>query len=149
MWKFGLVGFGGLKRSQAYINDPRVEVTAVCDVSANALEQAGSFLRLPEKRLFTDYGDFLSADVDVVVIGTPIPFHAEQAVMAMDAGRHVLSEVTAADTVEGCEAIVDVSERTGRTYRMAENYIWFNYIQKWRQWIDRGDLGRIYDAEGE
>jgi predicted dehydrogenase len=149
MWKFGLVGFGGLKRSQAYINDPRVEVTAVCDVSTSALERAGDLLRLPEKRLFTDYGDFLSADIDVVVIGTPIPFHAEQAVMAMGAGHHVLSEVTAADTIEGCEAIVDASERTGRTYMLAENYIWFDYVQKWRQWIDRGDLGRIYYAEGE
>lgn len=149
MWKFGLVGFGGLKRSQAYINDPRVEVTAVCDVSTSALERAADFLRLPEKQLFTDYGDFLSADIDVVVIGSPIPFHAEQAAMAMDAGHHVLSEVTAADTIEGCTAIVEAADRTGRTYMLAENYIWFDYVQKWRQWIERGDLGRIYYGEGE
>ena len=39
----------------------------------------------------------LRADLDAVVAASPVPYHAEQAVAALEVGRHVLSEVTASD----------------------------------------------------
>ena len=47
-WKMGLVGVGGLNRSQAYVHHPRIQVIAVCDVAESALQRAGDMFGLPE-----------------------------------------------------------------------------------------------------
>ncbi|MDQ1300740.1 MAG: hypothetical protein QG637_660, partial [Chloroflexota bacterium] len=47
--------------------------------------------------------------------------HADQAVRALEAGKHVLSEVVAAATLDDCWRRVETVERTGRVYMLAEN----------------------------
>src|SRR5688500_4747718 len=66
----------------------RVELVACCDVvPGRAQETAKRFgWQLP----FEDYGDMLArADVDAVLIATPIPAHFEQSMQAQELGRHV------------------------------------------------------------
>ena len=60
--------------------------------------------------------------VDAVYIATPISFHVEHSISALNAGRHVLCEVPACTTIrEGLE-LINTVRRTGLTYMMAENY---------------------------
>ena len=91
----------------------------------------------------------VAQDLDIIVIATPIELHAEQAIAALEAGKHVLCEQTAAYTVDDCERLVDTVKRTGKAYMMAENYCYFHYIREWRQVIEPGRLGKIFYAEGE
>jgi predicted dehydrogenase len=149
-YRVGVVGASrGHELVSSLMTDPRAQVTAVCDISDAVLNEAGARLGLGDEALSTDYGEFLDRDLDIVVVATPIALHAEQAIQAMESGRHVLSEQTAAYTVEDCEALVETVRRTGRKYSMAENYTYFHYIRSWRELVDHGDLGRIYYAEGE
>lgn len=148
-WNMGLIGVGGLNRSQAYVHHPRIRVAAVCDVDGAALERAGDLFSLPDAARFSRLEDMLAAEVDIVVVGTPMRFHADQAVMALEAGKHVLSEVTAADTVDGCMRILDAVRRTRRAYMLAENYVYFDYIRRWKEIAAAGRLGRIFHAEAE
>ncbi|MDF2670193.1 MAG: gfo/Idh/MocA family oxidoreductase, partial [Paenibacillus sp.] len=148
-WKMGLVGLGGSKRSAAYMHHPQVEVAAVCDQDAEVLAKAGDELSIPSSNRFTDYDRFLEADIDFVMIGSPVPVHAEHTIRALDKGKHVLCEVTAANTVEDCMRIIEAVERTGLTYMMAENTVYFHFFQEWNHLAHSGQLGQIFYAECE
>ena len=50
-------------------------------------------------------------DIDLIAIQTPWELHAEQAVYAMNHGKHVYIELPAANTVEECWQLVEASER--------------------------------------
>ena len=148
-WKMGLVGLGGSRRSAAYMHHPRIRVTAVCDSDSTLLEKAGDELGIPEGSRFESFENMLNSDIDIVMIGTPVPTHAGQTIAALEAGKHVLCEVTAASTVEDCFRIIEAVERTGRTYMMAENTVYFHFFQNWKRWVREGLLGTVFYAEGE
>ncbi len=149
-WRVGLVGVGrGSGYGRLLADDPRCEVVACCDLSPAALERFARELSLPDDRCFTDYGDFVASGLDVVFLGTPIPYHAEQAIAALEAGSHVLSEVTAASTVEDCGRIVEAVRRTKQTYMLAENCIFWYFFIEWKRLVQEGRLGEIVHAECE
>ena len=145
------VGHVGGRTGYAHLfNDhPRTETVAVCDVDPEALEKTRTTLGLKRSQCFQDYDDFLKADLDIVVVGTPIPFHAEQSIKALESGKHVLSEITAANNVNDCERLVQAVKRTGMKYMLAENMCYVHFIQEWKKMIQEGKLGKIYYAEAE
>lgn len=149
LWKMGLVGLGGSRRSAAYMHHPQVEVGAVCDTDLDTLQQGGEELGVPESSRYADYEAFLEADLDFVMIGSPMPLHAQHTIRALEAGKHVLCEVTAANTVHDCLRIVDAVERTGRIYMMAENTVYFHFFQEWNDLVRNGRLGELFYAECE
>lgn len=149
-WKVGIVG---LSRGRGFVDvfagHPRVEVTALCDTNEKTLAAVGEAFGLGDDALHTDYDRFVNASFDIVMIATPIRFHADQTVKALESGKHVLCEQTAAYTVADCERIVNTVKKTGRTYMMAENYCYFHYVREWKKIVDSGKLGKIIYAEGE
>jgi predicted dehydrogenase len=149
-YRIGLVGVHrGSALAYPFSVFPETEIVALCDLDESRLADAGAHYHVPDRELYTAYEDFLAAPIDVVVIGTPIQLHAGQAVQAMEAGMHVLSEVTAAWTIEECEQIVDTVKRTKQVYMLAENNCYLHYIRTWKRWIDAGRLGDIFYAEAE
>lgn len=149
-WNVGIVG---LRRGRGFVSvfaaHPRVNVTALCDIDQGTLSDLGEAFSLPDSALYTDYDQFLNAQTDIIMVATPIRFHADMTVNALQAGKHVLCEQTAAYTVPDCERIVDAVKQTGRGYMMAENYCYFHYIRQWREIISQGKLGTIFHAEAE
>ena len=147
------VGLVGAHRGSSLVSPfqafPETQITALCDLNPERLADAGAAFRVPDNALFTDYAAFLDGPVDVVVVATPMPAHVDQAIQALEAGKDVLSEVTAADRLEDCQRLVQAVKRTGRTYMMGENSCYSHFIREWQQWIDAGRLGRIFYAEGE
>lgn len=147
------VGIVGLSRGRGFVTTfsahPRVTVTALCDVDDEKLAELGTAFELKDEALFTNFDDFISQDFDVVVIATPIPFHTEQTVKALESGKHVLCEQTVAYTVEECEQVINAVKKTGLHYMMAENYCYFHYVQQWKKLIGDGKLGKIVYAEAE
>jgi predicted dehydrogenase len=125
----------------------RVELTAICDLDPGVV--AGWREARPHLRGFTRYEDLLAAGAcDAVFLATPMALHAPQAVAALDAGLHVLSEVIAATTVDECWALVEAVERSGRTYMLAENYCYMRPNMLVRQLTAAGRFGDVYYAEG-
>ncbi|MEM3693244.1 MAG: Gfo/Idh/MocA family oxidoreductase [Candidatus Bathyarchaeia archaeon] len=147
--KVGHVG-GRIIYANLFNADPRTKVVGACDINPQALERTREFLGLKGSQCFRDYDEFLrKVDMDIVFIGTPIPFHAEQAIKAMESGKHVLSEVTAAHTLKDCERLVQAVKRTGKKYMLAENMCYFHFIREWMKIVREEKIGRIYYAEGE
>jgi len=147
------VGLVGVRRAAGYgrlfMQNRRTEVTAVCDISAKSLEEAGREFKLKESALFSRYDDFVNADLDVVFIGTPVPCHVEQAIIALESNRHVLSEVTAGQTVEECGRLFRAVKKAKAKYMMAENCCYYYYLQQWQKMIRQGRLGKVFYMEGE
>ena len=150
------VGVVGVRRGGSYMlsyaNSDRTKITALCDLDDTKLKDCQSLLGLDDSALYKDYDAFLASGIDIVVISTPIPFHAEQVVKALKAEKHVLCEVTMANTVEGCREIWEAAKEAaakGVKYMLAENYIYFHFMNEWRSYVQAGMLGDIQYAEGE
>ena len=146
----GIVGVGGrgggFKRATGPIDSIRIH--AVCDTDAERLEEAAGSLGASEA--FADYGEMLaSPDLEAVLVGTPMPYHAAQAIAALERGIHVLSEVPAAVSVEECRRIVEACKRSSAIYMMAENYCYMRPNQIVKQMVREGVFGKPYYAEGE
>src|ERR1041385_8498377 len=76
-----------------------LRVHAVCDANVEKLEEARQALGATEK--YADFDEMLAkSDLNAVLIGTPMHFHATQSIAALKRGVHVLSEVTAAVSIE-------------------------------------------------
>ncbi len=85
-------------------------------------------------------------DIGLVDIGTPNNVHAEQAIAALEAGKHVACEKPLAGTLADAEAMAAAAaEAPGQTF------VWYNYrrvpaVALAHRLVRSGALGRIYHA---
>ncbi|MCF7855229.1 MAG: Gfo/Idh/MocA family oxidoreductase [Candidatus Pacebacteria bacterium] len=123
-------------------------IHAVCDIQADKIRECAEAMGAAE--CYTDCEEMLEkSDLDAVVIGTPMPFHAEQSIMALERGLHVLCEVTAAVSLEECRRLVAAAEASSAIYMMAENYTYMKPNQIVKELVRQGLFGTPYYAEGE
>ena len=146
----GVVGAAGRGASfrSAFDAHPVTRLHAVCDVRAEMLDEAAEKLGAAEK--YDDYETMLTqSEVDAVVIGTPMAFHAPQAIAALERDIHVLSEVTAGVSVAECAALVKAANASKAIYMMAENYTYMKPNVLVKALAAKGLFGDVYYAEGE
>lgn len=146
------VGIVGLRRSlgPARIFDlmPDCEIAAGCDLEGAALDGFGA--EYPGARLFTGYLDMLEAGLDIVYVGTPMPAHRDQTVAALEAGCHVLQEVTLATSLDECRDILrSVRAHPRQKFMLAENCCYWAHLRAWKQMWKQGLLGEFMYAEAE
>ena len=91
--KIGIVGARGLSTVLAFQSMPETRVVALCDLNQDLLEEQAKKHNIP--KTYRIFEDMLESDIDAVVIATPMQCHVPQAIQALEAGKHVLSEVTA------------------------------------------------------
>ena len=147
--KVGIVGACG--RGGGFTSgcrDAGVAVHAVCDIKRERLQEAAQ--RMGAVEAYDDYETMLKkSKLDAVIIGTPMAYHAPQAMAALKRGISVLSEVTAGVSIEECRQLVRVSRRSKGVYMMAENYTYMKPNVIIREMVRRGEFGTPYYAEGE
>ena len=149
-YKVGMVGVGrGTAYGTVFSQHPDTEVVALCDLNGEALEKNGKDFGLSDRCLFENYEDMLNSDVDIVVLGTPIPFHAQQTISAMEAGKHVLCEVTAADNLQDCIRMVEAVRKSKTKFMLAENCNYMHFIAEWNKEIKAGKIGTPFYAEAD
>ncbi|MBC7104466.1 MAG: Gfo/Idh/MocA family oxidoreductase, partial [Firmicutes bacterium] len=119
-----------------------------CDISPTVLERASG--QFPHAATFREYSDMLAQGLDVVVVATPIPVHREQTVAALEAGCHVLQEVTLADSVEACRDILRaVDAHPKQKFMLGENCCYWAHIMSWAEMWRQGLLGEFIYGEAE
>jgi predicted dehydrogenase len=87
--------------------------------------------------------------VDLLVLSSPQHHHVPQAVAALDAGIHVLSEVPAAVSLEQAYDLLAAYRRSSARYMLAENYCYIRSNLVVREMARRGVFGELYYGEGE
>jgi predicted dehydrogenase len=128
-------------------NHKDCELAAVCDVQPGRAQQVAEENEVLMH--FEDYSELCQADVDAIVVATPVPVHVPCAIEALEAGKHVLSEVPAAANLEQCEALARAVERTGLKYMFAENMNYMAYLQSYEEIVHKGTIGQPIYAEAE
>jgi len=129
--RFGIIGVGSrgtglMIRLLAY---PGVEVRAICDLVQGKIDRASTIVKKVTGITPTGYcGDeyyyrkMLESDsFDAVLVATSIKWHGPMAIDAMNAGKHVGSEVPACRTLDECRRLVEAKERNEVHYFMMEN----------------------------
>jgi predicted dehydrogenase len=144
--QFGVavIGLGiGRRHVQAYRGLTGVKVVAVADADEKALSRArGEF---PEVALFTDYRQVLDRDdIHLVSICTPDRLHAEQAVAALAAGKHVLCEKPLATSLEDAARIVRKVQETGLTFMVGHNYRFIPQFVELKHLVAAGAVGDLF-----
>ena len=92
----------------------RYQVTAICDVSPTLLAAMGERYRIADDARHLDYRDLVARDdVDVVFVLNSTEYHAECAIAAIEAGKHVLIEKPMCITIADAEAIVRARDAAG------------------------------------
>lgn len=141
--RVAIVGLGfGAEFIPIYQRHPDAEMHAICQRNREKLDAVGDHFGVQKR--YTDYEELLrDPDIDAVHINTPIPDHARQSIMALEAGKHVACTVPMATSVEDCRRIVELTERTGLTYMMMETVVYAREFLFMKELCDRGELGRV------
>lgn len=84
-----------------------------------------------------------------VVIGTPMPLHAPQAIKSLKQDRHVLSEVTASTSLDDCWRLLAAAESSHASYSFAENYCFFPENILVKALVAEGLFGALTFGEGD
>lgn len=117
------LGIWGLGRGMNFFqtcSELGFDVVAGCDFNEHMRKRFAA--DCPNAFVTEDAGKFLDYDFDAVLLATFCPNHAEDAIRALRAGKHVLSEVTSFHTVAEGVKLVEEVERSGLVYNLAENY---------------------------
>lgn len=152
--RVGMVGYAfmGAAHSQGWRTAGRVfdlplnpVLAAVCGRDADAVREAAD--RHGWASTETDWRTLVERDdIDLVDICTPGDSHAEIALAALAAGKHVLCEKPLANTVEEAEAMTRAAEEAGARGRLA--MVGFNYRRVpatalARRMVAEGRIGRL------
>jgi hypothetical protein len=117
------LGIWGLGRGMHFYNTCKylnIDVVAGCDYNQHMRD---AFLKAnPGAYVTADADEFLKQDFDAVLLATFCPAHADDAIKCIQAGKHVLSEVTAFFTMAEGVRLVEEVEKRKLVYNLAENY---------------------------
>jgi len=144
--------FMGRAHSNAWLNvpkffdvDPRPVMHTV--VGRNAAELDAFAARWGWQIASTDWRAAVTApEIGLVDIATPNDVHAEQAIAALEAGKHVVCEKPLAGTLADAEAMAAAARgAAGKTF------VWYNYrrvpaVALAHRIARSGAIGRIYHA---
>ena len=139
--RLALVGAGGNGEAflRLYKEEPRCEVAVVCDVDEGRARAAAERYGVPDWT--TDYREAVGGDVDAVSIHTPDRTHAEIAVAAFEAGKHVYCEKPLATTVEDVRRMVEAAERSGKVNFVGQVLRFNPFFAKVREMVKEGVIG--------
>ena len=144
------LGIFGLCRGLNFVNSAKlnnVDVVAICDWDPKRIETAME--KCPKTTVaYSDFDQFIEHDMDAVVIANYFNEHAPYAIRAMEKGKDVLCECTAAITLAECIELCRAVERTGRKYMLAENYPYIKGPMEMEKICADGSLGRVLYSHG-
>ncbi|MCM2265301.1 MAG: Gfo/Idh/MocA family oxidoreductase [Desulfuromonadales bacterium] len=143
---FALIGCGAIGSRHAAVIDaePRAKLVALCDIEESKMERQRD-LYGREVALFADYRDMLAAtDAEVVNICTPHGLHAEMAMAAARAGKHVLVEKPMALHTADAQEMIRVAAECDVHLMVVKQNRYNVPIALVKKAVEEGRLGKIF-----
>ena len=153
--KLAIVGCGTISQLNApgYLEHESCQVVALCDpVRERAESRATQWGITP--RIYTSYDEVLQdPDVDAVELLTPTSLHAEQSIVALEAGKHVSCQKPICNTIDEAERITSAVRKSRARFRVTENFLFYPPLLKAKKLLDSGAIGepsfaRIHTLRG-
>ena len=147
----GLIGTGYMGKCHAlawnnvrpvFGDVPLPKLAVLCDVGEGvAQKRAGEF---GFARATADWRALVhDPAVDVVSITTPNRFHAEMAIAALQAGKHVWCEKPMAPSLAESEAMTAAARVSGKVAMLGYNYIQNPAISQIKRMLEAGEIGAV------
>lgn len=144
-YRFALIGCGHIARRHACHIAAHGVLEAVCDTapdrSRGLADQYGA-------RAYASAADLLGAEKpDVVSICTPNGLHAEHAIMALEAGCHVLCEKPMCISQESGLRMIAAAEKAGKRLFVVKQNRYNPPVEAVKQLMDEGKLGAVHSFQ--
>lgn len=142
------VGIAGLGRSgwniHAHLLEPLAEkfqVAAVVDADEDRRNEAVDRF---DCMAYTSYDELLADNgVELIVVALPSHLHADMAIAALEAGKHVVCEKPMATSLADADRMVAAAAASDRHLTIFQNRRYDPHFMQVRKLIDSGILGRI------
>jgi predicted dehydrogenase len=155
--RVGLIGAGymakthtlGYRNAALIYGDelPRAELVAVADVSDELAATAAR--RWGWGRSTADWRSIVQADdIDLIDVVTPNAFHAEIAIAAAEAGKHLICEKPLAAGLGDAYAMLDAVTAAGVVHQTGFYYRLWPAVREARRLIDSGTIGAVRHVRG-
>lgn len=147
--RFGVLGWGywGPKIARNLDTLPHSTVAMVADQDARRLASLAA--NQPWTQTTTQAEDVFRADVDGVVIATPVRTHYELARQALLHGKHVLVEKPLTANVAEAAELVALAHEQQRILMVGHTFEYNPAVNELRKFVQSGELGRIFRIEAE
>lgn len=147
--KAGVIGLGvGERHIVSYKQISHCEVKSICDISTEKLHDVGERNKIANR--YIDYRAITEdPEIDVVSICSYDDIHTEQAISALQHGKHIMVEKPIAVTDEQADLFV-------HNYQRSESLITSNLIlrhcprfKELKQRIENDEMGNLHYLEGD
>ena len=145
-----IVAIGAGNRTNKYLeyvkrNPDKVKLVGVVELNDIRRRSIATRFGLSDEQCFTDYHAFFQhpALADAVMICTPENMHFEPAMLAIEAGYHILLEKPIAQTLEECVAIGEAAKKKGVLVAVCHVLRHHPYFMKIKELVDSRVLGDI------
>lgn len=149
------IGVFGAARGETMIRvlsrHPDAELVAICDKYEPLLARCGLIADKNQAKvtLYKDFESFFTHDMDAVVLANYATEHAPYAIRLLKSGRHVISELMAAETMGQAVELVEAVEESGCIYAYAENCCYYSGCLEMKRLYREGYIGNFLHGEGE
>ena len=127
------------------IAQPNAKVAAVCDLKADRLDKAASAAAADNPFTTKEWRKVIERkDVDAVFVATPPHLHAEMAVAALEAGKHVYCEKPVGVTAQQVRAVVRAAKKSKKVFVAGQQMRTMVQLGAAVGKIHGGALGEIY-----
>ncbi len=148
--RVGVLGIGRGNTMIEYTKKSKdVILCAICDSWEEGLNEMKSRINDDSITYYTNYDEFLKHDMDAVVLANYATEHAPFAIKALEAKKHVLSEVLPVQTMSEAVQLIEAVEASMYIYAYAENYCYMPAPMEMRKLYKEGKLGTMEYAEAE
>ena len=124
------------------------ELVAICDKHKPALDKQRELCG-DKIAYYPDFEDFIKHDMDAVVLANYANEHAPFAIKALQAGKHVFSEVLPCQNLKEAVELIEAVEESGLVYAYAENYCYMPAPAEMRRLYREGKIGEFEYGECE
>jgi UDP-N-acetyl-2-amino-2-deoxyglucuronate dehydrogenase len=143
IWNFGIIGAGLIAdfHAKAIGDIANAKLIGCCD---KIIDKAKKLADKYGVHVFGTYQEMLkNSGIDIVTIATPSGFHAEPAIAAAQAGKHVLCEKPLDVTLERIDSMIEAHEKSGTYLGGIFPYRFNDMMSPLREAINTGRFGNI------
>ncbi len=143
MIRIGVVGAGviGQLRAQTIHQHPQTELVGVADPD---IDRARSAVATSGGQAFSEWEQLLKCDgLEAIVVSSPVQFHEEAVIGALQAGLHVLCEKPLANSVEACRRMLAAARESGQILAVGFNHRYYPAVSYVRSVIAEGRIGTL------
>ena len=147
--KYGIIGCGGIARGKyipSIMKLGDVEIAAFADADLARADKLNSEVNEGRGKVFKDYRELLSMELDAVCVLTPNNSHSEISVAALKSGKHVMCEKPMARNYAEAKAMIAARDESKKLLTIGYQNRFRPDSLFLKTECEKGTLGEIYFA---